>query len=291
MTAHGLINTTEMYLKAAYELEEDGVVARRARIADRLGQSAPTVSQTVARLERDGLLELDADRQLALSPEGRRLAVRVMAKHRLAEVLLYQVIGLEWEELHVEACRWEHVMSAAVARRIFEVCGGPRQCPHGTPIPGLAEFGIAAAPAPVPRGTRTLTEAVRAGRRSARLYRISERIQDDVGFLRELRDAGVLPGTEVRLAEEADRGVRVAGSAGSVVLDERRASMVVVCGNPVEPADAGVVRYPGGRVGTEERGTAGDSPGTAGCSRAPSRADRAAAAGGCVGFRVDRPVR
>ncbi|WP_406641752.1 metal-dependent transcriptional regulator [Amycolatopsis sp. WGS_07] len=290
MTAHGLINTTEMYLKAAYELEEDGVVARRARIADRLGQSAPTVSQTVARLERDGLLELDADRQLVLSPEGRRLAVRVLAKHRLAEVLLYQVIGLEWEELHVEACRWEHVMSAAVARRVFEVCGGPRRCPHGSPIPGLAEFGIAAAP-PVPRGTRTLAEAVRAGQGSAWLYRISERIQDDVGFLRTLRDAGVLPGTEVRLSAEGERGVRVTGPGGSVVLDARQASMVVVCGNAVEPADSGVVRYPGGRVGTEQRGPAGGSAGAAGRSGAPARANRAAAAGGCVGFRVDRPVR
>lgn len=229
MTAQGLINTTEMYLKAAYELEEDGVVPRRARIADRLGQTAPTVSQTVARLERDGFLEVNEDRQLVLSPEGRRLAVRVMCKHRLAEVLLYQVIGLDWEQVHAEACRWEHVMSETVARRVFEVCGGPRHCPYGTPIPGLAEFGIAAEPVPVPGGTRVLTEAVRAGQSSARVYRISERIQDDVGFLRALRVAGLVPGAEVRLAAAADRRVCAETSAGAVVLDSRQAGMVVVC--------------------------------------------------------------
>src|SRR5262245_55880231 len=111
MTAHGLIDTTEMYLKAVYELEADGVVPRRARIADRLGQSAPTVSQTVSRLERDGLLEVSANQHLLLSPRGRRRAVRVMCRHRLAEVLLHRVIGLDWTQVHAEACRWEHVMS------------------------------------------------------------------------------------------------------------------------------------------------------------------------------------
>jgi DtxR family Mn-dependent transcriptional regulator len=116
-----LIDTTEMYLRTIFELEEEGVVPLRARIAERLGQSGPTVSQTVARMERDGLLTVEGDRHLELSPLGRTLATRVMRKHRLAECLLVQVIGLDWEMVHEEACRWEHVMSEAVERRLLEV--------------------------------------------------------------------------------------------------------------------------------------------------------------------------
>ena len=92
-----LIDTTEMYLRTVFELEEEGVVPLRARIAERLAQSGPTVSQTVARMERDGLLTVEGDRHLQLTVEGRAMATRVMRKHRLAECLLVDVIGLPWE--------------------------------------------------------------------------------------------------------------------------------------------------------------------------------------------------
>src|SRR5690606_15901332 len=106
-----------MYLKVIFELEEEGIVPLRARIAERLHQSGPTVSQTVARMERDGLVLLEADRHLQLTDEGKLLATRVMRKHRLAERLLVDVVGLSWELVHNEACRWEHVISEAVERR------------------------------------------------------------------------------------------------------------------------------------------------------------------------------
>src|SRR5713226_9051682 len=118
-----------MYLRTVFELEEVGIVPLRARIAERLSQSGPTVSQTVARMERDGLLRVEGDRQLSLSATGRTLATRVMRKHRLAECLLVDVIGLPWEDVHIEACRWEHVMSEAVERRIFELLAPPTTCP------------------------------------------------------------------------------------------------------------------------------------------------------------------
>src|ERR1700749_3483099 len=110
-----------MSLRTIFELEEEGVTPLRARIAERLGQTGPTVSQTVARMERDGLVHVLGDRQLSLSEIGRTLATRVMRKHRLAECLLVDVIGLPWEQGHAEACRWEHVMSDAVARRVLEL--------------------------------------------------------------------------------------------------------------------------------------------------------------------------
>ena len=138
-----LIDTTEMYLRTIYELVEEGIVPLRARIAERLHQSGPTVSQTVARMERDGLVTVEGDRHLELTDEGMRLATRVMRKHRLAERLLTDVIGLPWEEVHEEACRWEHVMSEAVERRLLELLDHPTESPYGNPIPGLGELGEA----------------------------------------------------------------------------------------------------------------------------------------------------
>src|SRR5918994_1504406 len=138
-----LIDTTEMYLRTIYELVEEGIVPLRARIAERLHQSGPTVSQTVARMERDGLLTVEGDRHLELTEEGQLLATRVMRKHRLAERLLTDVIGLDWELVHAEACRWEHVMSETVERRLLELLDHPTESPYGNPIPGLAELGEA----------------------------------------------------------------------------------------------------------------------------------------------------
>ncbi len=143
MTVTDLIDTTEMYLRTIFELEEEGIVPLRARIAERLGHSGPTVSQTVARMERDGLVAVSGDRHLELSDHGRLLATRVMRKHRLAERLLVDVIGLEWEYAHDEACRWEHVMSEKVERKILGLIGEGLESPYGNPIPGLDELGRA----------------------------------------------------------------------------------------------------------------------------------------------------
>src|SRR4029077_6449560 len=136
-----LVDTTEMYLRTVLELEEEGVPALRARIAERLHQSGPTVSQTVARMERDGLLRVEGDRPLMLTDAGRAKAVAVMRKPRLAELLLVNVIGLPYEDAHDEACRWEHVMSEAVEQRVYDLLGKPTRSPYGNPIPGLDEFG------------------------------------------------------------------------------------------------------------------------------------------------------
>src|SRR5207253_9540571 len=132
-----------MYLRTILELEEEGIVPLRARIAERLHQSGPTVSQTVSRMERDGLLTIVDQRHLSLTEQGRAYAVAVMRKHRLAELLLVNVIGLPYEEAHEEACRWEHVMSEAVEQRVYELLGRPTRSPYGNPIPGLVDFDSA----------------------------------------------------------------------------------------------------------------------------------------------------
>ena len=212
MTAQGLIDTTEMYLRTVFELEEEGIVPLRARIAERLAQSGPTVSQTVARMERDGLLHVAGDRQLSLSEHGRTLATRVMRKHRLAECLLVNVIELPWEEVHIEACRWEHVISESVERRLFEMLGYPVRCPHGNVIPGLDELGLPVKDQIDEAASRNADEAMTnaASREPAPVVvqRISEQIQSDLALMLKLKRTGIQPGREVMLAA-SDDGVRV----------------------------------------------------------------------------------
>src|SRR2546423_4245556 len=161
-----------MYLRTILELEEEGVVPKRARIAERLHQSGPTVSQTVARMERDGLLSVEGDRHLALTDQGRVLAVAVMRKHRLAELLLVNVIGLPYEEAHEEACRWEHVMSEVVEQKVYELLGRPTRSPYGNPIPGLAELDQNTTQSDLPDTERNLAFPALAG--SGAVSRICE---------------------------------------------------------------------------------------------------------------------
>ena len=213
MTAHGLIDTTEMYLRTIFELEEEGIVPLRARIAERLSQSGPTVSQTVARMERDGLVRVEGDRQLSLTANGRALAVGVMRKHRLAECLLVGIIGLPWEEVHIEACRWEHVISDNVERRLAELLEYPVRCPHGSVIPGLDELGIPAdasqrATAAGLEDAVTMTKIASVRAQPVVIRRISEQVQSDQDLMLKLKRIGIQPGREVMVSASAD-GVRV----------------------------------------------------------------------------------
>jgi DtxR family Mn-dependent transcriptional regulator len=209
-----LIDTTEMYLRTIFELEEEGVVPLRARIAERLGHSGPTVSQTVARMERDGLLHVSGDRHLELSPDGRAKATRVMRKHRLAERLLLDVIGLEWELVHDEACRWEHVMSDHVEQKLLAMLSDPMESPYGNPIPGLDELGgHALDPGAFRDGVLSLPDAVGSPAISTAtadllVRRLGERLQIDVDLMRRLAGAGVIPGSTVR-ATRTPTGYRV----------------------------------------------------------------------------------
>ena len=209
-----LIDTTEMYLRTIYELVEEGIVPLRARIAERLHQSGPTVSQTVARMERDGLLTVEGDRHLELTDEGDRLAVRVMRKHRLAERLLTDVIGLDWELVHAEACRWEHVMSETVERRLVELLDHPTQSPYGNPIPGLAELGESE-DGESGDGARLEpldTVVPKEGEARVMVRRIGEEMQKDETVMAALRRVGALPDKVVTVTPGAE-GVLV-GSAG-----------------------------------------------------------------------------
>ncbi|WJZ02869.1 metal-dependent transcriptional regulator [Corynebacterium freiburgense] len=190
-----LVDTTEMYLRTIYELEEEGVTPLRARIAERLDQSGPTVSQTVARMERDGLLVVANDRSLQMTELGRTLATAVMRKHRLAELLLTDILGLDIEKVHAEACRWEHVMSDEVERRLVAILQNYERSPFGNPIPGLAELGV------------TNDANTMAGMRAAdlpsgetvpaKVVQLHEILQFDTNLFQTLHKAGIVVGSEV----------------------------------------------------------------------------------------------
>ena len=215
-----LIDTTEMYLRTIFELAEEGIVPLRARIAERLGHSGPTVSQTVARMERDGLVIVSGDRHLELTQAGLLKATRVMRKHRLAERLLTDVIGLDWQFVHDEACRWEHVMSDRVERRLIELLDHPKRSPYGNPIPGLAELGDSSAQESFLDGVVSLPLVVPSGGGSVRavVARLGEPVQTDAELLSRLAEAGVTPGAEISV--EFGGGVLTVGAAGAELLLE-----------------------------------------------------------------------
>jgi DtxR family Mn-dependent transcriptional regulator len=203
-----LVDTTEMYLRTILDLEEEGIVPLRARISERLGHSGPTVSQTIGRMERDGLVNVEGDRHLALTPDGRTRALHVMRKHRLAERLLADVIGLDWAYVHDEACRWEHVMSEQVERRLLELLDHPTESPYGNPIHALDELGDPLA-RPFLEGVINLVDRVRgeSGPVHGTIRRLGEPVQVEPELLQQLLAAGVIPGAEATVS-----------AAGSYVL-------------------------------------------------------------------------
>ncbi|GAB3269808.1 metal-dependent transcriptional regulator [Sinomonas notoginsengisoli] len=225
-----LIDTTEMYLRTILELEEEGITPLRARIAERLRHSGPTVSQTVARMERDGLVVVSGDRHLELTDAGRKRATEVMRKHRLAERLLADVIGLDWPYVHDEACRWEHVMSERVERRLFELLGRPSESPYGNPIPGLEDLGGEASEG-FTDGVVTLVEAMGKYAPGSRVVvcRLAEPIQVDPELLVQLDEGGIHPGAEISLERVGDYiSVRVASVDGALELPAEVAAHVFV---------------------------------------------------------------
>jgi DtxR family transcriptional regulator, Mn-dependent transcriptional regulator len=192
--AHDLIDSTEMYLRTVLELEEEGIPALRARLSERLGLSAPSVSEGVARLEDQGLLTLAGDRTVGLTGEGRQRAEQVMRKHRLAERLLVDVLGVEREHVHEEACRWEHVISDRVEDKLVEFLGNPTTSPYGNPIPGSEYDDV---------GDLTNLSEVAPGR--VTVHRISEQLQSDHDVMRRFDEHGLRSGRTVAVRHEDGR--------------------------------------------------------------------------------------
>ena len=183
----------EEYLETIFALEEEGIPVIQARLAERLEKAAPSVSEMLDRLEADDLI-VRSSRQIAMTSKGTALAEGVVRKHRLAERLLVDIIGLDWDKAHVEAGRWEHVISDDVEERLVVLLGNPTTCPHGNPIPGVD---------PVGPSQRRLAEA-QPGER-IRLERITESVEHESDSLSYLGDHGLTPGTTALIGARGSR--------------------------------------------------------------------------------------
>ena len=209
-------DTTEEYLETILEIEEEGIPPLRARLVERLGLSAAAVSETVDRLERLGYTELLDDRTIRLTAKGRKLATTIVRRHRLAERLLTDVIGLEWEKVHREADRWEHAISADVEEKLVELLGDPTTCPHGNPIPGTKREA--------PAAVVSLLEAVPG---QVTVARISEKLELGDEALQLVAKARLIPGSTATVVSSGPDGVVVDTPAGehTVPLGRRRADV------------------------------------------------------------------
>ena len=257
-------DTTEEYLESILAIEEDGVVPMRARLVERLGLSAAAVSETVGRLSDHGYVELHGDRSLHLTDKGRSLATTVVRRHRLAERLLVDVIGLEWEKVHREADRWEHAISADVEEKLVVLLGDPGDVPARQPDPRLEA-----------RRTQAADGRARAARIPAPspCTRISEKLELSDDGLKLVADARLMPGCSATVVERARRRRRTSTTATGehVGADEgRRAALRL------------------GRRSRRDRSAAGDRGDDAddGCRRRP--ACRGSAGSGCPRRRRTR---
>jgi DtxR family Mn-dependent transcriptional regulator len=200
----------EEYLQTIESLNEEGTPAIQARIAERLGRSAPTVSEMLDRLATDGYVERSG-RTITLTERGQGVAKTVLRKHRLAERLLVDVIGLPWHLVHDEAGRWEHVMSDEVMTRLVQILGDPATCPHGNPIPGSANLPG------TPSQQVPLADIEPGGR--VRFERLGEEVELDGTTLRYLDDAGFIPGAVATVTNR--------GPDGSLLLDTDGTTLVL----------------------------------------------------------------
>ena len=177
----------EEYCEAIYELREDDVAVIQARIAERLDVSRPAVSEMIRRMEAEGLVTV-LKGAIRLTEDGLALAERVVRRHRLAERFLTDILGLSWAEAHVEAGRWEHVISDNVERAMTRVLGDPTTCPHGNPIPG-ADYRAPDA---------TTLSAIAIGAEFT-VSRIPEELEFEPGMLAFLEENSLQPGHSGRL--------------------------------------------------------------------------------------------
>lgn len=204
------------YVEAIFELKEDDVDVIQARIADRLGVSRPAVSEMVRRLELEGLVTLEGG--IELTVEGRALAERVVRRHRLAERMLTDILGLSWAEAHGEASKWEAVISPRVEAAINNKLGDPTTCPHGNPIPGSAY-----------RQPETVVLADLMVGRPFVVSRIPEELEFTPGLLQFLESASLTPGNAgIITAASPDGTLTVAVSGSTIGVGQFAAKRILV---------------------------------------------------------------
>ena len=220
MPDHKPSATIEDYLQAVYNMIREGRTVIAARLTEKMGVAAPTVWATVQRMQRDGLVNLSAKKEITLSETGLEAAESIMRRHRLAECLLVDILGLEWHEAHEEAHRIEHTISPRVEGRILAVLDHPTTCPHGNPIPGYAQE-----PPPPTVALHTLSEGD-----EATIENITEDAEQDRDLLRYLQKNGMVPGAHLKVEEVAsfNATMTVDVDGARVILGDRVTAVIRV---------------------------------------------------------------
>ncbi len=222
----------EEYCEAIWELKEDDVSVIQARVAERLHVSRPAVSEMIKRMQSEGFVSLDGT-AINLTVDGVRLAEQVVRRHRLAERLLTDILGLSWAEAHIEAGKWEHVISDPVERAINRLLDNPTTCPHGNPIPGSSY---------TPPDLVTLSTVTVGG--GFTVVRIPEELEFTPGLLDYLEDGAVQPDhTGMVTAVSPDGTVTVEIDGHHVGIGTFAADRILV--TTPEPAAAGAARAAG----------------------------------------------
>ncbi|MCL5048114.1 MAG: metal-dependent transcriptional regulator [Firmicutes bacterium] len=193
--ADGYHPPLEEYLEAIYSLSEEGTSTIQARVAERLGHTPQTVSETVHRLIDEGYLTINQQKMIDFTPIGRKLSESIVRRHRLAERFIVEIVGLPWSQAHIEAGRWEHVISPEVEKRFVELLGNPTTCPHGNPIPGTPYST-----------TRQYPLSEIANSTEVVVKRITEQVEVSHEMLIYLELNGIMPGSHVQInAKTQDR--------------------------------------------------------------------------------------
>jgi DtxR family Mn-dependent transcriptional regulator len=184
----------EEYLEAIYGLSEEGVEVIQARLVERLGFTPQAVSEMVQRLIADGYIDRTG-RSVTLTTTGTEQAVTIVRRHRIAERFLVDILGLPWDKAHIEAGRWEHVISDDVEERFIELLGHPTTCPHGSPIPGTG----ASLKGQVPISDVSPGTAIHVAR-------VTERVETDGPSLTYCSEHGLTPGRKATVLGRSPDG-------------------------------------------------------------------------------------
>jgi len=222
---HQRSEAAERYLEAIYYIEHEGEVPRPGRLAEWLGVSAPTVTVSLQRLARDGLVRIAEDRSVELTDSGSDAAATIVRRHRIVERWLTDVLGLDWATADLEAAQLTHGMSDLVLDRLDDRLGRPNTCPHGNLIPGRTP----------PEGRRLVRLVDLADGDHARVARISEVAEHEAPQLLHILDQrGIVPGIEVGVVARSAAGWLLRAGSGEFQIDRTTASAVWV-ESPAEP--------------------------------------------------------
>jgi DtxR family Mn-dependent transcriptional regulator len=184
------------YLEAIYYIRAEGEAVRSARLADWLSVSRPTVTVALRRMTRDGMVRLNAHKEIELTARGDGAAAAIVRRHRIMERWLTDVLGLDWVTADAEAERLEHAVSEVVEETLYRILGRPKTCPHGNPIPGHSTM----------RANELRLSALRPGE-TGTITRISEVAQREAPpLLQYLHDRGLHPGTRITVEEVDEVG-------------------------------------------------------------------------------------